>query len=218
MAAETTCPFKEQQYGLGTHTTKKGTNVTIRLATVDDVSEIRRLIVGLALYEKEPEETVEVTEDELRRDGFGAQPVFRCLLAEVDGVAIGFALFFYNYSTWQGKCIYLEDLYVEEAGRGTGTGTLLLKTVAAIAHAEGCKRMSWQALDWFVCGVLVVMGRGDGVEGGRERYAIDATRHSCEHRNTPALDFYKALGANRLDSWVNLRLGEKELTQLLGIS
>ena len=70
--------------------------------------------------------------------------------------------------------------------------------------------MSWQALDWFVCGVLVVMGR--------ERYAIDATRYSCERRNTPALDFYKALGANRLDSWVNLRLGEKELTQLLGIS
>ena len=208
--AETTCPFKEQQYGLGTHQTKKGASVTIRLATVDDVSEIRRLIVGLALYEKEPASTVEVTEDELRRDGFGAQPVFRCLLAEVDGAAIGFALFFYNYSTWQGRCIYLEDLYVEESARGTGTGTLLLKTVAAIAHAEGCKRMSWQALDWFVCGVLVVMGR--------ERYAIDATRHSCEHRNTPALDFYKALGANRLDSWVNLRLGEKELTQLLGIS
>ena len=184
MAAETTCPFKEQQYGLGTHTTKKGTSVTIRLATEADVGTIRRLIVGLALYEKEPAETVEVTEDELRRDGFGAQPVFRCLLAEVDNVAIGFALFFYNYSTWQGRCIYLEDLYVEESARGTGTGTLLLKTVAAIAHAEGCKRMSWQALDW----------------------------------NTPALDFYKALGANRLDSWVNLRLGEKELTQLLGIS
>ena len=182
--AETTCPFKEQQYGLGTHTTKKGTSVTIRLATVEDVSEIRRLIVGLALYEKEPEETVEVTLDELRRDGFGAQPVFRCLLAEVDSVAIGFALFHYCYSTWQGRCIYLEDLYVEESARGTGTGTLLLKTVAAIAHAEGCKRMSWQALDW----------------------------------NTPALDFYKALGANRLDSWVNLRLGEKELTKLLGIS
>ena len=184
MAAETTCPFKEQHYGLGTHTTKKGTSVTIRLATEADVGTIRRLIVGLALYEKEPASTVEVTEDELRRDGFGAQPVFRCLLAEVDGAAIGFALFFYNYSTWQGRCIYLEDLYVEESARGTGTGTLLLKTVAAIAHAEGCKRMSWQALDW----------------------------------NTPALDFYKALGANRLDSWVNLRLGEKELTQLLGIS
>ena len=182
--AETTCPFKEQQYGLGTHQTKKGTSVTIRLATEADVGEIRRLIVGLALYEKEPASTVEVTEEELRRDGFGARPVFRCLLAEVDGVAIGFALFFYNYSTWQGRCIYLEDLYVEESARGTGTGTLLLKTVAAIAHAEGCKRMSWQALDW----------------------------------NTPALDFYKALGANRLDSWVNLRLGEKELTQLLGIS
>mmetsp|Transcript_22855 Transcript_22855/g.68339 ORF Transcript_22855/g.68339 Transcript_22855/m.68339 type:complete len:185 (-) Transcript_22855:9-563(-) len=184
MAAETSCPFKEQQYGLGTHTTKKGTKVTIRLATEADVGTIRKLIVGLALYEKEPEETVEVTEDELRRDGFGAQPVFRCLLAEVEGVAIGFALFFYNYSTWQGRCIYLEDLYVDESARGTGTGTLLLKTVAAIAHVEGCKRMSWQALDW----------------------------------NTPALDFYKALGANRLDSWVNLRLGEKELTQLLGIS
>ena len=210
MAAVTTCPFKEQHYGLGTHTTKKGTSVTIRLATESDVGTIRRLIVGLALYEKEPASTVEVTEDELRRDGFGEKPVFRCLLAEVEGVAIGFALFFYNYSTWQGRCIYLEDLYVDESARGTGTGTLLLKTVAAIARAEGCKRMSWQALDWFVCGVLVVMGR--------ERYAIDATRHSCEHRNTPALDFYKALGANRLDSWVNLRLGEKELTQLLGIS
>ena len=206
----TTCPWKDGAYGLGTHQTKKGTSVTIRLATVEDVSEIRRLIVGLALYEKEPASTVEVTEDELRRDGFGAQPVFRCLLAEVDSVAIGFALFFYNYSTWQGRCIYLEDLYVDESARGTGTGTLLLKTVAAIAHAEGCKRMSWQALNWFVCGVLAVMGR--------ERYAIDATRHSCEHRNTPALDFYKALGANRLDSWVNLRLGEKELSQLLGIS
>ena len=132
----TTCPWKDGAYGLGTHQTKKGARVTIRLATVEDVSEIRRLIVGLALYEKEPEETVEVTEDELRRDGFGAQPVFRCLLAEVDSVAIGFALFFYNYSTWQGRCIYLEDLYVEEAARGTGTGTLLLKTVAAIAHAE----------------------------------------------------------------------------------
>ena len=82
----------------------------------DDVGEIRRLIVGLALYEKEPASTVEVTEDELRRDGFGAQPVFRCLLAEVESVAIGFALFFYNYSTWQGRCIYLEDLYVEESG------------------------------------------------------------------------------------------------------
>ena len=105
------------------------------------------------------------------------------MLAEVESVAIGFALFFYNYSTWQGRCIYLEDLYVDESARGTGTGTLLLKTVAAIAHAEGCKRMSWQALDW----------------------------------NTPALDFYKALGANRLDSWVNLRLGPAELSQLLGI-
>lgn len=181
--AETTCPWQDGAYGLGTHTTKKCASVTIRLATVDDVSEFRRLIVGLALYEKEPAETVEISLDELRRDGFGAQPVFRCLLAEVDNVAIGFALFHYCYSTWQGKCMYLEDLYVEEAARGTGTGTLLLKTVAAIAHAEGCKRMSWQALDW----------------------------------NTPALDFYKALGANRRDSWVNLRLGEAELPALLGM-
>lgn len=181
--AETTCPWQDGAYGLGTHTTKIGASVTIRLATVDDVSEIRRLIVGLALYEKEPAETVEVSLDELRRDGFGAQPVFRCLLAEVDNVAIGFALFHYCYSTWQGKCMYLEDLYVEEAARGTGTGTLLLKTVAAIAHAEGCKRMSWQALDW----------------------------------NTPALNFYEALGAYRGDSWVNLRLGKAELPALLGL-
>ena len=68
-----------------------------------------------------------------------------------------------SITTARGRAgIYLEDLYVDESARGTGTGTLLLKTVAAIAHAEGCKRMSWQALDWFVCGVLVVTGRGDG--------------------------------------------------------
>jgi GNAT superfamily N-acetyltransferase len=182
---QTTCAFKSGAYGFGVHTTKNHEKLaTIRLATKDDAGTILKLITDLAIYEKEPVSTVEVTEAELVRDGWGPSPLFRVVLAEVGGAAVGFALFFHTYSTWQGKCVYLEDLYVAEAARGAGVGTLLLKTVAAIAHGEGCKRFNWQALDW----------------------------------NTPALDFYKALGAARMDSWVNLRVGKAELPRLLGLS
>jgi len=181
---QTTCAFKSGAYGLGVHTTKNHQKLaTIRLATKEDAGTILKLITDLAIYEKEPVSTVEVTEAELVRDGWGPSPLFRVVLAEVGGAAVGFALFFHTYSTWQGKCVYLEDLYVAEAARGAGVGTLLLKTVAAIAHGEGCKRFNWQALDW----------------------------------NTPALDFYKALGAARMDSWVNLRVGKAELPRLLGL-
>ena len=178
------CPFEAGRYGIGTHPTKGGGTATIRVAESGDAATILRLIRDLAVYEKEPVSTVEVTEAEFVRDGWGPAPLFRVLLADVDGEAVGFALFHHTYSTWQGKCVYLEDLYVAEAARGRGVGTLLLKTVGAVAHGEGCKRFNWQALDW----------------------------------NTPALDFYKALGAARLDSWVNLRVGKAELPKLLGLA
>jgi len=83
------------------------------------------------------------------RDGFGEVPAFRVLMAELDGSAIGFALYFFNYSTWRGRrCLYLEDLFVEPAHRGRGAGIALMRELARIALAEDCARFIWQVLDW----------------------------------------------------------------------
>lgn len=142
-------PFKEGKYGLGTHASTKGGPITIRLATKADVATIHKLIIGLAAYEDEPPSTVEVTESDLVAHGFGPVPLFHCLLAETEsGEAAGFALVYNSYSTWQGPCIYLEDLYVDKAHRGRGVGGLLLKSVAALAYSRSCKRVHWNALDW----------------------------------------------------------------------
>ncbi|KAJ8610826.1 hypothetical protein CTAYLR_006473 [Chrysophaeum taylorii] len=141
-------PYKCGEYGIGVHPVKDG-DVTIRLATPGDAHKMIALIQGLALYERKPISTVEVTEANLVADGFGPNPRFHCLLAEIDnGDAIGFAFVYPSYSTWQGLCHYLEDLFVDEKHRGRGLGALLLKSVAAIAYAQGCKRLHWNALDW----------------------------------------------------------------------
>lgn len=139
--------FKAGAYGFGRHVGKKGA-VVIRLATAKDAGTILAHIQGLAVYEKEPVSTVEVTQADLRAHGFGSQPRFQCILAEIEGESAGFALLYPSYSTWQGPCLYLEDLFVHDKFRGCGLGGLLLKTAAALASAQGCKRMHWQALDW----------------------------------------------------------------------
>ena len=122
---------------------------SIRVATPADVPLILDLIRGLAAYEREPD-AVKTTEADLLRDGFGERPCFECLIAETnEGEAAGFALYFYNYSTWRGHAgIYLEDLYVSPEHRGKGIGKALLVRVAAIAVAEGCPRYEWSVLDW----------------------------------------------------------------------
>src|ERR1700760_967281 len=100
---------------------------TIRWATEADVPTILRFIHELAEYEREPD-AVLATEADLRRDGWGATPRFRCFIAEQDGVAAGFALFFTSYSTWRGHHgIRLEDLYVTPGLRGQGIGRALLQ-------------------------------------------------------------------------------------------
>ena len=122
--------------------------LNIRPATPADVPTMLRFIHELATYEREPNAVI-ATEADLLRDGFGPTKRFHCLIAEWDGVPAGFALYFYSYSTWEGRAgIYIEDLYVSSHLRGKGIGKALLTQVAAIAVAEGCPRLEWSVLDW----------------------------------------------------------------------
>jgi GNAT superfamily N-acetyltransferase len=121
---------------------------TIRAATAADVPQILAFIRALATYERAPD-AVKATEEDLLRDGFGLRPFWECLMAEHDGKPAGFALYFFNYSTWVGRPgIYLEDLFVMPEMRGLGIGKLLLKRVAAAAVEHGCERLQWAVLDW----------------------------------------------------------------------
>jgi GNAT superfamily N-acetyltransferase len=122
--------------------------IVIRPAVPEDVGLILRFIQELALYEREPDKVL-ATEADLLRDGFGPVPRFRCVIAEHDGEAAGFALFFTSYSTWRGHHgIRLEDLYVTPAKRGAGIGKALLKHLAGVAVEEGCPRLEWDVLEW----------------------------------------------------------------------
>ncbi len=124
-------------------------NTRVRFAVPDDAATIVRLVRSLAVYENEPAEIVRLTEAGVLRDGFGDSPRFEVLLAELDGVPVGFALFFHNYSTWQGAPgLYLEDLYVEEHARGQGLGADLMRELARIAVERGCARLELSVLDW----------------------------------------------------------------------
>ena len=122
--------------------------LVIRKAQPSDVPQIRRMIRELAEYEKAPGQAV-ATEADLLRDGFGPTPRYSCLMADWEGAPAGFALYFHNYSTWQGRWgLYLEDLFVRPQHRGRGIGKALLLELARIAVREGCGRFQWQVLDW----------------------------------------------------------------------
>jgi GNAT superfamily N-acetyltransferase len=121
---------------------------SLRFAVRADVPEILRLIRALAEYEKLSHEVV-ATEAALAQTLFGAKPAAEVLLAEQGGRAVGFALFFQNYSTFLARPgIYLEDLFVEPAQRGQGLGRQLLSAVAKLAVERGCGRFEWAVLDW----------------------------------------------------------------------
>jgi len=155
-------------------------STVIRRATAEDAGQILKFIRALAAFERAPD-AVEATEDGLIRDGFGPNPFFQCLIADYDGQPAGFALYFFNYSTWVGRPgVYVEDLFVLPEFRRKGIGRALLKRVAAIAVENGCQRLQWEVLDW----------------------------------NTPAIDFYRELGAEFLDEWRNVRLGGEAIAQL----
>jgi GNAT superfamily N-acetyltransferase len=122
--------------------------LSIRPATVEDVPLLRTLIQELAGFERLSDAVV-ITEDDLRRDGFGPQPKFRALIAEWDDKAAGYACFFHFYSTFEGKPgLFLEDLFVRDKFRGKGIGKALLARVAQIAQQENCLGLRWEVLDW----------------------------------------------------------------------
>lgn len=122
--------------------------ISIRDAVPDDAATILRFITELAIYEK-AEHEVEATIELLQESLFGPRAITRAVICEIGGEPAGFAVWFYNYSTWQArKGLYLEDLYVSPEFRGSGAGKMLLKHLARIALAEGCGRFEWSVLDW----------------------------------------------------------------------
>ena len=152
----------------------------IRSARQEEVGVVLQLIHDLAVYEKAPNE-VEATEKELLETIFSSDPKVFCDLVEVDGEIAGMAIWFLNYSTWQGKHgIYLEDLFIKPEFRGRGYGKALLKHLAKICDEKGYGRFQWWVLDW----------------------------------NSPAIEFYRSLGAVAMDEWTVYRVSGQALKEL----
>ena len=155
-------------------------SLSIRSATPADISLSGQFIRDLAEYEKLAHE-VRFDEAVMAQKLFGPRPFAEVLIGEIDGTPQGFALFFHNFSTFEGRPgIYLEDLFVRPDARGSGLGKALLGKLAALAVERDCARLEWSVLDW----------------------------------NTPAIDFYKALGARPMDEWTVYRVDGDALTDL----
>jgi GNAT superfamily N-acetyltransferase len=123
-------------------------DAAVRAARESDVAQIHRLIIDLATYERAADE-VRSTPEQLRDALFGPQPAAYALVAEIAREVVGFALYFRNFSTWEGvHGIYLEDLYVAPEHRGSGLGKALLAALAEIAVQRGYARLEWAVLDW----------------------------------------------------------------------
>jgi GNAT superfamily N-acetyltransferase len=156
--------------------------LSIRPAHAGDVPVLKTLIHEFAAFEHDQ---VAVTDAALLRDGFSGSPKFHVLMAEWDGQAAGYALFFDFYSTFEGRAgLFLEDIYIRDQYRGRGIGKALLGRVAAIAREQECFGVRWQVLDW----------------------------------NTPAIEFYKSLGATFLDEWKTVGLSGAALQRVAGES
>ena len=152
----------------------------IRPSRQEEVEIVLQLIHDLAVYERAPNE-VEATEKELLETIFSSDPKVFCDLVEVDGEIAGMAIWFLNYSTWQGKHgIYLEDLFIKPEYRGRGYGKALLKHLAKICDDKGYGRFQWWVLDW----------------------------------NSPAIEFYRSLGAVAMDEWTVYRVSGVPLKEL----
>lgn len=122
-------------------------NLSIRKGLKPDLPQVLKLIQELATYEKAPNE-VAVTIAEMERDGFGDNPIFKFFVAEVEGKIVGISLYYIKYSTWKGKCVFLEDIIVTEEYRKYGIGKKLFDEVVKVAKEMKARRMEWQVLEW----------------------------------------------------------------------
>lgn len=121
--------------------------MNLRKGVEADLPQVLSLIKELANYEKAPDE-VEVSLDEMLNWGFGKDKLFEFYVLEKGISIVGIALYYYKYSTWKGKCLFLEDIIVTETERKNGYGKLLFNAVAEVAKQERVRRMEWQVLEW----------------------------------------------------------------------
>ncbi|MGY0407662.1 MAG: N-acetyltransferase family protein [Polaribacter sp.] len=122
-------------------------NFIVRKGTQKDVQSVFNLITELAIFEKEPN-AVEITAEDLLKDGFSEHPKFTFFVAQENNIIIGLALIYERYSTWKGPIIHLEDLIVTQSKRKFGVGKALYTAVLKYAHSVGSKRVSWEVLNW----------------------------------------------------------------------
>jgi GNAT superfamily N-acetyltransferase len=120
--------------------------MNVRAAKISDVTAIHALIIELAVFEREPDAVIN-TISSLEADLFVHKRCF-AEVSELEGEVVGFALYFFGYSTWKGRTLYLEDIYVKESYRKHGIGQALFNTIVEIAKREGVRRMDWQVLEW----------------------------------------------------------------------
>ncbi len=121
--------------------------LSFKKGTLEDVQAAFDLIVELAIYERAPEK-VSNTVAQMKIDGFGTNPIYEFYLAFFEGEPVGLALYYPRYSTWRGRCVYLEELIVTEKHRGLKIGKKLLDIVVREALAQNAVQISWQVLDW----------------------------------------------------------------------
>lgn len=122
-------------------------NTTIRVGTKADLPHVLELIKELALYERAPHEVTNTVE-RMEKDGFGPNPIYGLFVAENDKGIVGISIYYWRYSTWKGKRLYLEDIIVTEKERGSGIGKLLFDRTMRHALDEQCTGMLWQVLEW----------------------------------------------------------------------
>ncbi|MCS6982020.1 MAG: GNAT family N-acetyltransferase [Flavobacteriales bacterium] len=125
----------------------KNLHISIRPARPCDMEVLLELVRELALYEKSPE-NVTNTPERMRHDGFGPEPVFKAWLAWADEEAVAMAVVYYRYSTWRGKGLFLEDLYVKPAWRRKGIASRFMEIIKEEARRSNCQFVAWQVLDW----------------------------------------------------------------------
>jgi GNAT superfamily N-acetyltransferase len=121
--------------------------IKVRRGLKNDLPSVLGLIQELADYENATDE-VQNSVERMEEDGFGDEPIFKFFVAENDVQIVGTAIFYNRYSTWKGRCLYLEDLVVSETERGQGTGKLLFDEIVKEAKTTNCKVLTWQVLDW----------------------------------------------------------------------